>query len=54
MTFLNQRGHNFIKTQRDRNNPNMIVWIFIDTPDLQESIKEYYNRDYFKNNIKDN
>ena len=50
MVFLQKKGYNFIKIQEDRNNPDRVVWIFIDTPDLREAIEEYYNRDYFKDN----
>lgn len=49
MIFLQNNGFNFIKTQKDRNNPHYIVWIYEDTPILRDAIEVYYNGEEFIN-----
>lgn len=44
LSYLLDRGFNFIETRQDRNNPKYKVWIFIDTPDLEKAIKDYYSQ----------
>lgn len=47
LTHLQKDGFQFIKSQRDRNNPNRLVWIFIDSPELRESVERYYSSESF-------
>lgn len=48
LTFLQQKGFQFIKAQNDRENPLYVVWIFEDTPELRSTIEEYYSTGWFK------
>jgi hypothetical protein len=43
LNHLTSKGFQFIKTERDRTNPNYNVWIFIETPELRNAIEEYYS-----------
>lgn len=49
LAYLQEHGFNFIKTQPDRNNPDFLVWIFIDSKELRNCIEEYYNSEKFIN-----
>ena len=51
LTHLQAEGFNFIKTQRDRKNPNRLVWIFKDSPELRASVERYYSSDSFVNKL---
>lgn len=51
LTYLQEHGFNFIKTQPDRNNPSFLVWIFRETKELRDCIEEYYSSSNFINKI---
>lgn len=40
-TFLMSKGFRLVKLDEDRNNPNRNVYLFCDTPQLRETMKEY-------------
>lgn len=44
LNYLQNNGFNYIKTEQDKNNPNYLVWIFIDSKKLRSTIEEYYNQ----------
>ena len=43
LNYLLNKGFQFIKTEKDRTNPDYNVWIFIETPELRSEIEEYYS-----------
>ena len=49
LTYLQENGFNFIKTQQDRNNPAFLVWIFRDSKELRDCVESYYNSSNFVN-----
>lgn len=51
LTHLQEDGFQFIKIQKDRKDPNRLVWIFKDSPDLRASVERYYNSDSFINKL---
>ena len=42
LTFLQERGFQFISTMEDKDNPKFSVWVFPKTPALMEAVEEYY------------
>lgn len=41
--FLTSRGFKPFKTCADKFNCNRLIWLYTDTPQLQQSVTEYYN-----------
>lgn len=43
LSFLQERGFQFISTMPDKNNPKFTVWVFVKTPTLMKAVEEYYS-----------
>lgn len=43
LSFLQEKGFQFISTMPDKNNPKFTVWVFVKTPTLMKAVEEYYS-----------
>lgn len=42
MEFLHSKGLKFIKTVPDLQDANKIIWVYENTPELNDGLSEYY------------
>lgn len=42
MEFLHNKGLKFIKTVPDLQDANKIIWVYENTPELNDGLSEYY------------
>ena len=43
LTFLLERGFQYIKMEQDKYNPNYNIWLFRDCDEIRAAVEEYYN-----------
>lgn len=50
-SYLLAKGFSYVSTRPDRDNKKYTVWLFKNTPELQNAKEEYYSSDNFINRI---
>lgn len=43
LTFLQEKGFQYIMMEKDKYNPNYNIWLFKDSQMLRDAIEEYYS-----------
>lgn len=44
LTYLQDKGFQYIKCEQDKWNPKYNIWLFRDCDEIREAIEEYYNQ----------
>lgn len=44
LSFLQEKGFQYLIMEKDKYNPNYNIWLFKDTPELRIAIEEYYSQ----------
>lgn len=42
MVYLKKNGFFFYKTAQDKYDPKRVVWLYVDSDDLQKAVAKYY------------
>ena len=42
LTFLQEKGFNYIKMEQDKYNPKYNIWLFKDCQEIRDAVEEYY------------